>query len=129
MTYRDPQPRRPRLFFVVLSCTRDVKLSGDTYEASEEHWVWATESAEAIEKATELSETTTGEIWAQYAVCGEDFAEREAAGPSITDTATTPDAVRCRATNTLRVRCHLGIGHPGEHLARDAWDADVRWKP
>jgi hypothetical protein len=132
MTYRDPQPRRPRLFFVVLSYTTDDE-DGEPCEETEEHWVWATESSEALDEAIELSKTETVYVWSSYVVCGEDFAEREAAGPdavaSITDTATTPDEVRCKATYSPGGRCHLGIGHPGEHLVRDVWGSDIRWKP
>lgn len=86
MTYRDPQPRPPRLWLIVVSFSVNDGIIGVT-SGTGHAWLWRRESHEAIDKVTEdmrrkyPSLKVTGSI----AVCGEDFVEKEAKGPPSDD--------------------------------------------
>ena len=74
MTYREPAKR---LWNVHLAWSESK--TGVTCATS--RWVWAFESDLAIDAACRKEGIHTQEVFFSYAICGEDFAERELAGP------------------------------------------------
>jgi len=85
MTYREPAPRKPRLWYVIFSYSNG-KGSSYTHRA----WCWALEGHLAIDKEIQKliqSKEVPGHdhisSW-RTAVCGEDFAEREIKGEEAT---------------------------------------------
>ncbi len=76
MGYRDAEPRKKRLFHVVI-----VYVDPKTREqAAEFRWIWALEGHLAEDAAVESAGISQDSVWASYVTCGEDFAEREALG-------------------------------------------------
>lgn len=78
MTYRDPAPRIPRLWYVTLAFPT---LYGTGTVAI---WIWSAEASWAIEAAKKLVACASdakrpieGAAFVAHAVCGEDFADRE----------------------------------------------------
>jgi hypothetical protein len=81
MGYRDAVPRPKRLWYVTYSYWAGAASVGHACL-----WVWAREGHEAISQA--IDEKVKAEVvekhskvFAEHAICGEDFAEREAKGP------------------------------------------------
>lgn len=76
MTYREPAPRPPRLFYVVC-----VYANEDGQVRFVHTWEWAREEMEALDAVLRHSGANRGQMRAFDVICGEDFADREAAGP------------------------------------------------
>jgi len=77
VSYREPAVRAPRLWYVVLAF---FDKNGDTNATND--WVWASEGHKAIEVARERRQTDLQHTWTSWAICAEDFVEREAKGPT-----------------------------------------------
>lgn len=74
MSYREPSPRPLRLWYVTLVYHDKGKV------LMNQGWRWAKEATHAVARLSdELNEGT--KVVLTDAVCGEDFAEREAEGP------------------------------------------------
>lgn len=73
MTYREPAPRKSRLWYVM------VFGEVENRAALAYGWFWAIESDSAI--ALLVKRAAIARVQSSQAVCGEDFAEQEAAGP------------------------------------------------
>lgn len=87
MTYRDPAPRQPRLWFVFIGMYNKAKGKVAAQCAD----IWALESHHAIEAL--VSRAVDGgtissreECFFRHAICGEEFAELEAKGPPKKET-------------------------------------------
>jgi hypothetical protein len=78
MGYRDAVPRKKRLWFVTM--VYSVVIDDEVQSAHVKAWIWALEADEAIELVREGRRLTVDSVWSSQAVCGEDFAEREAKG-------------------------------------------------
>lgn len=86
MTYRDPAPRQLRLWHVTIAYRDGFGHAGVTNV-----WTWAIESHDAINDIIQAEIgrkeiPTIGHVWFSNAVCGEDFADREALGPTKSKT-------------------------------------------
>lgn len=77
MTYREPAPRQPRLFYVAAAWKKN-----DGMNATLGAFVWALEADAALEKVMKTYNVEhRSQFWYWDVICGEDFAEREAKGP------------------------------------------------
>lgn len=78
MGYRDAVPRKKRLWFVTMAYS--VVTDDEEWSFHVKTWIWALEADEAIELVQEGRRLSKDSVWSSQAVCGEDFAEREAKG-------------------------------------------------
>lgn len=83
MTYRDPQPRPPRLWHVTITYGKPIG-PGDVVISALRCFAWGKEQSDAIEAAIKQANKEGHDVpktSVTHAVCGEDFAEIEAKGP------------------------------------------------
>lgn len=83
MSYREPAPRSPRLWAVALAWKEGSTSAQTGTVRSYIYWEWAVEADDAITQARlrATGAPAQSDVWYAEALCGEDFAEREAKGP------------------------------------------------